>query len=376
MFKLSRFNCLAGAVVLGCTVVSAQATAETGAQAENTAKPHIWASAGWSQLNLPSFDFTLKHQNKNEVGYSNPYNPLQFMGRQTDHDGSMEDGQRYDFGVQGIRLNKGTGPYITGGIKGYYARYSGKSATGCDETATDTNERPGVTCTFIPLSDQFDDPAAYEIGASEVHSGHVNREVHNWGAALETLVKAKQSDSIGLKFGAAYKTIDQSISYNVSGDQGFIAPYLSGTANYNEDLKTDYWGGYIGAVGDMKLGRGLSLVVDAEVGIYYAKTDYNGDYLYNITRVNESSLSLSRDDAAIVGSMKVELKQKVGKLNLSAFALGEFYSYAPRMIYKSNDNRYQGTGRDGAYGDSDKTEILSDEAWGVTVGVRASFPTN
>lgn len=344
----------------------------TGAQAEpqELQKPQAWASIGWSYLDLPDFAFTLTHQNRNAGG---GFNPLQFVNRQVDDDGTFDNGYRFDFGLSGIPLSNGTqGPQFLG-VKGFYAAYDASTATGCDETATSMAQFAGITCTFVPLTTQADIQDSYQLGATERHSGRVKRDVENWGAALEAIFTDGHGGPVAMKAGAAYRTIDQDIRYHVSGDQGFQAPFV-GTADYSETLDTDYWGAYAGLIGDIDMGSGLSFVFDGEFGIYRAKTDYSGAYSYSITRVSSDALSLADDKMSYIATLKLELKQRLGMFNISAFTLGEYYSYAPRMVYKSNDVVNPGGG--GALGDANATSIEDDDAWSVTTGTRVSVSLN
>ncbi len=350
--------------------MSVSAVDASDAQLEHN-KPHIWASVGWSQLNLPDFAFTLRHQDRNEQG---DFTPLQFLGRQVDDDGKSDEGHRLDFGFNGLVINRGGDPVIYVGAKGFYASYSSKSATGCDERATqlgNSPDLPGSTCTFIPLTQEADIPGTYQIGASELTSGKVRRDVTNWGASIEASFNDREKQPIALKFGAGYKSIDQDISYQVTGAHWGTTNTV-GNATYDEDLNTGYWGGYIGVEGEVPLGSGISLGLDGNAGLYYARTNYTGKYSYDLFQSNSTELDLTDNDVSFIASMKVELKKKFRHFNLSAFALGEYYSYAPKVIYKSNDLSNGG----GAYGDADKTHLGSDDAWGVTAGVRASVPLN
>lgn len=333
--------------------------------------PHIWASVGWSQLNLPDFAFTLRHQDRNEQGN---FTPLKFLGRQVDDDGASDDGHRIDFGFNGLVFNRGGDPVIYMGAKGFYASYSSNSATGCDERGTklgNSPDLPGSTCTFIPLTQDADLPNTYQIGASEHTNGRVKRDVTNWGAAIEASFNDREKQPVALKFGASYKAIDQDINYHVTGPH-WGTVNTTGSATYYESLQTGYWGGYIGVEGEVPLGSGISLGLDGTAGVYYAKTNYSGRYDYNMFLQNATELDLSDDDVSFIATMKVELKKKFKHFNISAFALGEYYSYAPKVIYKSNDLSNGG----GAFGDADKTHISSDDAWGFTGGVRASVPLN
>ena len=171
----------------------------------------------------------------------------------------------------------------------------------------------------------------------------------------------------------AVKGIDQTIDLT-SQDLGnnFDPVHL------HESIDTTYYGAYLGYGHDLQLGRGLDLDLGAEAGLYYAHTDYGGSYdvadpvglgLGSVTSLSQT-LSLSRNQAAVIASLKASLTQDIGFARLGINAQGDWYSYVPQVRYNNSDN---GASL-GPIGPNVDTSLGSSGAFGYSLGAHVTIP--
>ena len=154
---------------------------------------------------------------------------------------------------------------------------------------------------------------------------------------------------------------------------------------YSEDLETNYWGGFVGADGSIDLGGGWSLQGDAEAGLYWADTDYSGNYVvtngnvalagFSINPNVSQSLSLDSSELAFIGTLKAALEKDYGPFRLAGFGRVEYISSVPDMAYNDLDlNNNPGGGFNVGRGPDDETRIGEDSAYAVSVGGRITVP--
>lgn len=316
-------------------------------------EPGVSAEVSYEFLDLP------------ESRFSNTFNFVtqSFGTTQENHDGEV-DGGRLDLGLGG----RGTfqGMPIIAGIKGYYAQHDDSQTLGCTSTLT-------AACNRFPLFDP--DPNLQSgVGYGAGNVAYVSKlDADTWGVALEAQTGGTRPVLGGtdVKLGAAYRRIDT----NFSIDGGRVSGGLPIPFTLDEDNDTGYLGGYIGAVGKLPIGSGFAIVLDGDVGLYWAHTEYDGRYVStgspgpnNVSQ----SLSLDRDDASVIASVKLSLEKDYGAFRVSMFGKGEYYSYAPEIRY-NNIDRIGGVPFGGT---QDGTVIGDDDAWTASAGGSVTVPFN
>ncbi len=184
------------------------------------------------------------------------------------------------------------------------------------------------------------------------------------------------STSFAPKAGLAFRRIDQDLKLAATSDNP-----VNGTVNYREDLDTDYWGGYIGLTGKDDMGMGWALSVDTEIGLYWADTNYKGQYAaggFALAPGGDANVSqtlkLDDDGVAVIGALKLGLEKNFGGWTLSGFARGEIITYAPEMAYNDFDRDAVAGIR--ARGANDGTKIDDGTAYTVSAGARVTVPFN
>lgn len=323
---------------------------------------------GYSRLHLPETEM---------VAIIDQAPPGQAIGRGEDHDGEL-DGAKIDFripGFAGIAIaNEFPIPGVGGrnlsfNFAGFYGRYESKQNSNCD---SDDVAGTGY-CAYISI---FDSETGVENSTAQDGNlfTQADREVDHWGFALEAQLNrygapTTLEDSL-FRFGVAIKAIQQELdlySENLNNTD---------TVNYREDLDTFYYGAYIAIDRKVDLGNRFSLLLNAEAGAYYGDTSYKGNYFgdYACTcggRAFDSNVEkLSDQEFSFIGSLRVELNREMGWGKLGIFAEGEYYSYAPKVLYNNVD---QGGGITGF---QDGTTLTDDEAYSYTLGGRVSIPLN
>ena len=197
--------------------------------------------------------------------------------------------------------------------------------------------------------------------------------MNHWGAAIDIA-----QGSSGLRAGPAFRRIDQDITITGRLINNSAADPFQLT--YSEDLETSYYGGFIGADGALDLGGGWSLTGDAEAGLYWADTDYSGDYVVTNAvvagpvnpNVNQS-LSLDSNELAFIGVLKAGLEKDFGMFRLSGFGRVEYISSAPDIAYNDVD-RNTAFPAIPALGPDDESRIGERYAYSISTGARLTVP--
>ena len=326
----------------------------------------ISAGVGWHYIDLPETKFTLLLERPEDDGTDVTIKKF------TDHDGDF-NGYRFDGAVDGLMTLNSLGMPVTLGVKGFYAEVDSSKSLVCDGIQDN-----GVDCGTSFLFDPS--PVFNNKGDAAGLDSRTRRKVYHWGVAAEGKTEATEmyGAQVQLKGGAAYRTFDQSLHLS-NVEVGFVPGAGGENSIYNEDLDTDYWGAYVGLIKTFPLFQGVNLVMDGEAGVYYAQTDYSGRLSYNYSinttppnpRQFDQALSLSDDDVAFIGALNAQIDTDIGFGTASLFALGEYYSSAPRMVYADADTNTQGIPAGGIV---QKTEIKDDDAWTVTLGGRVTVP--
>lgn len=346
--------------------------------------PGFGIALGREYIDLPGIQFGIIKNNFNGGGGH--------VGRLENSNGKS-DGARLDmsFGAPSITIaNHAVGL----GIKGFYS-WHGERA---NSQSCQTGPLPGPGsaipfCTVMPLFDPRTSggfPAAFNTPFDtprETIAFLTRSRLTHWGAALEIELplsapprgpsQRSSGLALSLKGGPAYRRLGRDVDLTARGVS--IAGTSTGTVSYAEELETQYWGGYIGALAKLHLGRGFSLALDGEVGLYRAHTEYFGRYAAsgatgsgNPAANVQQSLALTQSRNAMVSSVKVSAEQDFGPWRLGAFARSEFYSYAPGVAYNDND-RTGGAGQN-LTGPNNGTSLRSGDARTLTVGVQAVVP--
>ena len=325
---------------------------ERGSVVNGISQPSLTIGVGHAMLLLPEVEFThLSEQFADDT-----------LFKFENHDGEV-DGVRIDMALDFLRLPLGNWSE-TVGIKGYYASLESSSRLICDEGPASTN------CTYGPLF--LDDPLFEDKkDSNEDMLQTTDRDVEYWGVALEMRFHTRGDDQqippLALKAGLAFKAIDQQI--DIHGEDIEITDDVF---NYNEDLQTDYWGGYLGLQKIWGLGAGFSLLLDAEAGLYYADTFYRGRLVATgLIPEDFSNEQLSLDDqqVAAIGALRLEGRKVLGPLIASLYGEAELYSYVPKMNYKDTEIDFFPV-----TGFTPVTKIERDSAIAYSLGGRLSLP--
>jgi hypothetical protein len=145
----------------------------------------------------------------------------------------------------------------------------------------------------------------------------------------------------------------------------------SNRQDYHEHLKTTYVGLSVGIGGSTDVGHGLTLKYDAETGAYRTRTDMSG----KMTVTDQSggpydlAIDLNKQKISYISAVRIGLEKHVGKVVVSGFVRGEFYSYAPAVAYNQSQ-----TGVFNYTGPNDGTSLKDSTARSVTVGIDVTVP--
>ena len=327
----------------------------------------VWVEGSYESLNLPNVQFV---NHNHFTGVNTGFSRYEFVN----DDGDFAD-FRLDGGIDNISIMGGA--YVMG-VKGFFAAHDDASKLICGLWSV--GPTTGDTCGIIPL---IDNPSLFE-GIPSLLGSQVfiltERDVDHWGVALDIA----HGPSV-LKTGPAFRRIDQNIKITSreinAGDfagEKVADPYQF---TYSEDLETNYWGAFVGADGSIDLDGGWSLQGDAEAGLYWADTDYSGNYsltngvglpingFFNPNVVQ--SLSLDSNELAFIGVLKAALERNFGKYNLAGFGRVEYISSAPDVAYNDRDG---GTGFGGLHGKDNGTRVGERFAYTASVGARVTVP--
>jgi hypothetical protein len=247
-------------------------------------------------------------------------------------------------------------------IKGFYSKFEADETAQCDSTGTSV-------CILYPLVDRLDIFQVIAGGGNFDTTTH--REAKHWGASLELDSLAPvMGTPFRPFFGLSMRGIDQKTELLLTSTD-------DSTVNYRETLTTRYFGAYVGARTDIMLGEGFSLGLEGDVGLYHARTNYQGSIDANSLPVGgpigyPQPLKLNEGHLALITTAKVELKKSFGFAELALFGQGEYYSHAPKMNYNAKDEFFNVIN----IGGGPSTNIGSDDAWSATAGVKLTIPLN
>ncbi len=368
-----RVFAIAAAAILGQVAVGPALAQETG-QAVLGNGMEAYASFGRSTLFLPSVHVTTLTDDL----------VTQYQSQLEDLSGRV-DGNRLDVGLDHIPFGMVSGQHWAFGVKGFYADLTASNDGACDAVPPPG----GQLCIFLPLYDPDaliqGDFAGSNVSQWEIHT---DRKVNNWGVAVEAqpfadrLVGSLKDeprhvlDQSPWRLGLAVKGIDETVNLSAF-DTATDDP-----VSLNERINTAYYGAYVGFVQEARLGQGLAISVNGEIGLYYAKTDFNGTYHASdaagglgfggaLQEINQT-LSLSQSKAAAIASLKATLTKDLGAFKFGVSAQGDWYSYVPDVHYNNSDHT-PNPNLD-LIGTNDGTSLGSAQALGYTLAGRVTIP--
>lgn len=352
---------LHGSAVSG-TILASLLLALIGAAPAGAAGPVVGLEvSAYEYLDLPDMDFAVEGTN---------LGPSFSSHRDETHDG-LVDGARFDFFVGGL----GLGP-IRVRAEGFYSYLPADDSR--NTCQTQGGGAVGATfCTTIPI--EFD-PTAFAGAAvfalpttfSQTVVYDTERHVDHWGAGLE--IESRDpfvlgSLSVWPKAGFHFRRLDQDIDLRATGLGGAMG-IAGGYVSYDEDLDTDYVGGYLGVRIEQTIGSSFVLGLDLEGGGYQANVDYQGIYDDRTSQFPTFGVGLvetseSQDEPAAIGSAKLSLGWRFGLVELAAFARGEYVSYAPQMDYSDRDSIFAP--------DNPETEVEADDYFSLSAGASVTL---
>jgi hypothetical protein len=335
--------------------------------AAQSADPALAFGIGWSAMNINDIEFQA----------ITDFLVTEVTDHQSNEDGRL-NGYKFTGELTGLMPHMRGAWLTTVGIKGFYSRYEDEEQTRCVFTANSD-------CVFFPLVD----PDTTNI-TPDASGGFfsdwltdVERKVVYWGGALEfNFSRADAAPVQSLKDAPAplapapfqwhaalsLRQLDQDMSL-FSVDSGPTADPVT----LNDDLNTNYYGGYVGFTSWKELGYGLRLNLKGETGLYYAQTDYDGAYTASASLGDNSpvaaSVSLSDDAPAFIGLLHLLLEKDVSATTtIGLFGEAEWLSYVPKVLY--NDTDLNGGVPFDVVGSQDGTELGEGSAFTYTVGAR------
>ncbi len=323
-------------------------------------------SVGYSRLHLPSTNMTTIIGG---VFFD------EALGQIEDHDGNF-NGVRTDVELQNMaRHTFGAGYSLTFGAGAFYAFYDEEDNSSCTFDLT-------TNCGYVNIDD-FDPTDENYTGPFGVFATTTNRKVHYWGVSVDAKLGRLHGGSFKddpvhrtspFKVGVAFRAINQ--------ETDLLAIDLSvpDPVDYDENLNTYYYGGFIGVDHTFPLSNGFSLQVDAEAGLYYAHTDLEGRYIAFIPVggprfiVEQGVVEDGDNKASFIGSVRLDLNRDFDWGRLGIYGQGEYLSYTPRVRYNNNDEA--GGSPFGVIGTQVGTELDDEDAFSYTVGLSATVPLN
>jgi hypothetical protein len=367
MYVLGRLH-----TIVPCLAVSALLSpAPAHAQVVISPSPGIIVSAGvgLSHMDLGGTKFMSKTDFLN----------LETIDHVSDHDGDF-DGLRVNGEIDVFTGLPVFGHQARLALRGFFAHHENKQHSSCDH-------EPGVSdCVIFPLIDPRPAGGAdYTGGLFSDWKARTDREVHNWGAALEMKLSRAEVVQASIKdapvvvaspfvwrLGVAVKELDQRTDFEATEFGPLMDP-----VSLHETLNTTYYGIYAGFDSKQELGDGFALVLNGEGGVYLADTRFRGHFFATDTISTpevplEQDLTLSDDRAAFIGLLGVELRKSFGFADVGVFAQAEWYSFVPNI--KHNDFDHNGGFPFDVAGRHDGTRIGDGSAFIYTVGTRISVP--
>lgn len=316
--------------------VSASAQGSASMQVGNTT---VTVGGGTAILDLPDVEFTKTFdENNNDV----------ISGRLRDNTDFIDE---LGWNINGsVSTPAGSGTQLT--LNGFFARIENDDSLGCTSALSGS-----ATCIWVNIVGG----AGANVGIAANQSAVVNsqRDVNFWGTSLEAslqLMPAVMGVTVAphrrhVSVAADIRGIDQDITLRTAD--------ATGTARYDEELDTRYYGAYLAYGGEYSpfLFRGLWDRWDLKSsfklrgGVYHADTNYSGRLFSNgaFGTIN-SRLSLSRDETAFIGGLALETSKQIGpRASLSLTSEYEYYSYVPDMVYNDNSGTVNGAQCTDAY---------------------------
>lgn len=356
--RTTHLTSLTIALAMGCmsTVVPAHSDEGSTPLAEGVV---ITADVGASYLNLPGIKY----------GLITDTSIQELFAIQSNHDGNLW-GVRVGAGLH-TTLGEIAGIRTTAAVKGFYSWHDDNQIALCDSIV-------GVQrCAWGNIVDDPDIGDRFGISSGDDVLYTTNRKVYHWGVALEsrfgTSLLNVQDQVAGIvpKLGLDYRRIDQN---TLIVGSVVIDPTVN--VQYKEDLDTGYLGPYAGLAGQYELSPGLTVKIDAQAGVYWARAEYDGNYVTSFTSPgfnSVGSLSLTKDRAALVAAVSLNLTQKFDGFAFTLFSKGEWYSWAPELAYDNDDEATIVASRPGFV---NSTYIDNGQAWSYVGGARLNVPLN
>jgi hypothetical protein len=259
---------------------------------------------------------------------------------------------------------------VTGVLSGFFANVDDSQTKRCSSSNNSV-------CT---VEDIVDNPNRSDSLVYDSFTTRTHRDADYWGADLEARfgqAPLPRPDSGGYLFRFAYvgigtgvRGIDQDNRLRLTGDGPDV--------NYNENLDTTYWGGFLSIGGEYNLlgylgvgsGWGLRSLVSLRGGVYNAETDYNGRY--SAESFSTTRLGLSDDEVAFIGGATLETRKQFGpRTSLSLVTDYEYFSYIPEMKYVDRD--VSGTCGGTCDGTVNRTHISDDDGFEIRTTLRLNI---
>ncbi|MBN2301380.1 MAG: outer membrane beta-barrel protein [Lentisphaerae bacterium] len=290
-----------------------------------------------------------------------------------DHDGNV-NGIRTDIGLDNFAQTQlSDGVLLSFGIDGFYGSFSGSDRSTCAFTAT-------TDCAFVNILD-FDLNEENNTGSFGDFFTDTERNVQHWGVSLHLRPGDKIDNSLKdttkfnthspLRFGFSLRGLTDET------DLSSFDPLVPKPVEYDATIETYYYGAFVGIEKTVPLNDGWSLTLDGTGGVYYAETDYEGQYLgyvpvgANDFIVEKGALNLENDKATFIGGVDVSLEKKLEFGSISLFGSAEYIGYVPSVAINNNDNA--GGSPFGVAGTQNGTRLNDDDAMNYSAGVKLKF---
>lgn len=265
-------------------------------------------------------------------------------------------------------------------LNGFWASISNDGSAVCTTSGADRCAIPSLLDPSTVLAGVFD--------FSSIQTGQLisssDRDVDHWGVAIQskwhygsgimgvTRPAPRKHFALGLDVRGIYQDYNETIT----------ASAFPAVTNYNESLDTTYYGAYLAWGRDYRLpffsaltsGLGLMSSFELRGGVYYADTEYDGRLnappIQFGNSASEAPLSLSRDEFAFIGGLKLKTTKRIGqRTTLSLTSEYEYYSYVPEMAY----NQIERFGAINFAPGQDGTVIGDDDAFSARTSLRLTI---
>jgi len=356
-------------------LLAAFVLAPSAVQAQNYAsEPEFNLGIGASFLHIDDLEFTA----------ITDFFVTEVQDHQSNHDGEFL-GYKLNGEIDGLMQHQ-RGQWLASlAFKGFYAHYEDEQNSRCVVFEDDSE------CVFVPLVDPDPDGTTPDVsgGLFSDWITDVSRSVVHWGSAVElrldksnaptpraslkdTPAPAPKSSSLEWRAGLAFRRFDQDV-FLYSVDVGPTQDPVTLT----DDLNTNYYGAYFGFRTQQQLVYDTRLKLSGETGLYFANTDYVGNYTATESLGDENpiaeSVALTDSAAAFIGSLNISLEQDYGSTTVALFGEAEWMSYVPKVLYNDTDRGSVGGVFD-VIGTQDGTELGEGSALSFTLGARVSMP--